>query len=159
MKTLKRITLLGILMTALVACQAASPGSSTDEEAAVRRGTQRFLEAHRAKDWPGVAAAYTEDAVLLPPNAPAVKGRDEIRRWFEANEQNTSIDLEIAEIEVRGDLAYVWGLSTVTIEEPGAEAIVFSGKYLDIRRKQPDGTWLVSVDMFSPSEELAGSDS
>ncbi len=154
MKTLKRITLLGILMTALVACPAAPPGSSTDEEAAVRRGTQRFLKAHSLKDWPAVAATYTEDAVLHPPNAGPVKGRDEIQEWFEANEQYTSLDLEIAEIDVRADLAYVWGLSTITIEEPGREPVVLSGKYLDIRRKQPDGDWLISVDMFSPSEEL-----
>ena len=153
MKTLKR-TLPGILIAVLAACQAASPESSPDEEAAVRRGTQRFLKAHSLKDWPAVAATYTEDAVLHPPNAGPVKGREEIQQWFEANEQQTSLDLTITEIDVRGDLAYVWGLSTVTIEEPGTESVVFSGKYLDIRRRQPNGDWLVSVDMFSPSEEL-----
>ena len=153
MKMLKR-GLLGILMTALAACQVASPGGSPDEEAAVRKSTQRFLNAHSLKDWSAVAATYTEDAVLHPPNAVPVKGRDAIRDWFEENEKHTSLELETVEVDIRGDLAYVWGLSRISIEEPGTEPVILSGKYLDIRRRQDNGDWLISVDMFSPSEEL-----
>jgi len=40
--------------------------------------------AFNAKDASALAAMYAEDATLMPPNQPAVKGRVAIRGWFEA---------------------------------------------------------------------------
>jgi ketosteroid isomerase-like protein len=35
-----------------------------------------------AKDWAGLEELYTTDAMLLPPNAEAVKGTPAIATWF-----------------------------------------------------------------------------
>ena len=35
----------------------------------------------------------TEDAVLMPPGAGIIGGRPAIQKWFEENEQKTSVDL------------------------------------------------------------------
>ncbi len=143
------------LVLSLGACRSPEPVESLEvEKASIRAVTEEFLNAHRARDWSRVAGIFTEDAVLMPPGAGIIGGRPAIQKWFEENEQKTSVDLEITEIDVRGDLAYVRGTSTVTVVSEGAELVTFAGKYLDIRRKQPDGSWLVSVDMFSPDIEL-----
>ena len=50
----------------------------------------------------------------------------------------------------RDDLAYVLGTYTMTIVPPGAPGpIEDSGKYIEIRRRQPDGSWLISTDIFN----------
>ena len=53
-------------------------------------------------------------------------------------------------VDGRDDLAYVVGTYTMTIVPPGAPGpINDSGKYVEIRRKQSDGSWLIAVDIFN----------
>jgi uncharacterized protein (TIGR02246 family) len=111
--------------------------------------SQAWLEAARAGDWAAAAATYTEDAVLLPPNQATVVGRSNIQEALGAFPPITAIDLQVTEVEGRGDLAYVIGTYTMTVAPEGADPITDSGKYLEIRRKQADGSWLLTHDMYS----------
>ncbi len=112
--------------------------------------TQRQVKAALAKDWATFAAVYVDDAVLNPPNEPAVKGRAAIRSWAEKFPPLTAFTATSVKVEGRDDLAYVLGTYTMTIAPPGAPGPVKdSGKYVEIRRKQPDGKWLVAVDIFN----------
>jgi ketosteroid isomerase-like protein len=38
----------------------------------------------------------------------------------------------------------------VMVPEPGAGSVEEQGQYLEIRRKQPDGSWLLTHDIFNP---------
>lgn len=51
-----------------------------------------------------------------------------------------------------GDLAYVSGRYHLTLTRKGAP--VDSGKFLDIRERQKDGSWLYVADMFNSSVPL-----
>jgi uncharacterized protein (TIGR02246 family) len=126
---------------------------STDREAIVAV-TQAWMTAHANRDWESLSTHYTDNAILMPPFAPIIRGRDAIKEWFAENENHTSVIVEIVEIEGYEDLAYVRGTSTITIRTPGEEPLSIRGKYLDIRRRVADGTWKVSVDMFSPDSPV-----
>ena len=64
------------------------------------------------------------------------------------------MEVGVAEIEGRGDLAYVRGTYTMTLHPDGApEPVEDAGKYLEIRRKQSDGSWLYVADMFNSDNE------
>ena len=143
------------LVLLLASCQppTAQPLDESDL-AAIRRMTDDWLVAHASRDWNAVGRQYTEDALLMPPMAPVIRGRAAIQAWFEANENDTRVEVAILEIEGFADLAYVRGESRVTLGVTTDTPVTFVGKYLDIRRRQPDGSWLVSVDMFSPDREL-----
>ena len=144
------ITIMGILL-AVPACQPAAPEPINDaDRVAIQAMTDAWMEAHRARDWNRLATMYTEDAILLPPMASAITGRQAIRDWFEAHEQDTNVEVAIVQIEGFADLVYVRGTSTVTIGVSTGSPVTLTGKYLDIRRRQADGSWLVSLDMFSP---------
>lgn len=122
--------------------------SSADRAAISANGTA-WLKAVRAADWGAVAATYTSDAMLMPPNEPAVSGRDAIRRWFAAFPPLVSMDIEETEVGGCCDVAYVRGTYRLAIAPPGAGTIRETGKYIEIRCKQADGTWLKLRDMFS----------
>ena len=137
------------------ACSASSNrGLSAEDCAGLEVMTQSWLAAHRDRDWDAVASHYTEDAIIMPPFASIIQGKSTIRDWFAENEGHTTIEIEILEIEGYEDLAYVRGKSIVTREIPGHSPVSFEGKFLDIRRRSVDGSWKVSVDMFSPDQPV-----
>ena len=142
------MAILGAFALQDVAAQ--NSGLSDADVAGIRAMTNAWIEAHTNRDWDTVAEQYTEDAVVMPPFAKVIEGRATIRDWFAANENYTTVEVEILEIEGHEDLAYVRGTTVVTIAPPGTDAITFTGKYLDIRRRGADGIWRLSVDMFSP---------
>ena len=49
---------------------------------AVQEGNRRFGAAVKSKDYGGLAALYTEDAKLLPPDAPIITGRMAIKDFW-----------------------------------------------------------------------------
>lgn len=141
------------LMTlSLLSCRPSGPAGLTDADRAALETTSRaFSRAVRAADWSAVAATYTEDAVLMPPNAAVVRGREKIREFFASFPPISDFEVENVEIDGRGDLAYVYGVYGMTITPQGAEPIEDSGKFLEIRLKQEDGSWLLFRDMFNSS--------
>jgi uncharacterized protein (TIGR02246 family) len=112
--------------------------------------TQTAVNAALARDFATWGSLFLDDAVIYPPNEPAVKGRVAIRAWLEKFPPMTEFKLNNEKVEGREDLAYVLGTYTMTIRPPGAPGPVKdSGKFVTIVRRQPDGRWLAAVDMFS----------
>ena len=125
-------------------------GLSQADVSKINEVSQTQVKAALAKDWTTFAAVYLNDAVLNPPNEPAVKGRVAIRAWAEKFPPMTDFKLSNVKVEGRDDLAYVLGTYTMTIAPPGAPGPVKdSGKYVEVRRRQPDGKWLIAVDIFN----------
>jgi uncharacterized protein (TIGR02246 family) len=147
----------GVCAIATGACLVSLPSGAQTEKGLSPADVSKINEVSRsqvkaalAKDWPSFAAIYTDDAVLNPPNEPAVKGRAAIQAWAEKFPPMTDFTLSNVQMEGCGDLAYVLGSYTMTITPPGAAGPVKdSGKYVEIRRRQPDGKWLIAVDIFN----------
>ena len=57
--------------------------------------------------------------------------------------------VENLEVDGTGDFAYVMGTYAITLDLGEGEQVIDNGKYLEIRKKQSDGTWLLYRDMFS----------
>jgi len=142
---------------ALSACQqkAEKTGALTDaDRKAMEARVADFDKAVRAADWPAVVLFYSEDGMLLPPNAPVVHGREAMQKFFEAWPKITEFKESVTEIEGYGDLASMRGTYEMTMTPPGANApLKDTGKSLAVWRKQPDGSWLVS--RVSWSSDLA----
>ncbi len=149
---MKRISPVAACVALLVmaACQPPGPATLSEEDIAGNEATtQAWGEAANAGDWAALGATYTADAVLLPPNEPAVQGRGGIQAWFEAFPPVSDFNLETVEIEGVGDLAFVRGTYTLTMTPEGMDTVADTGKYIEVRRKQADGSWLIYRDIFS----------
>jgi len=123
---------------------------SDEDVAAIKAATEEYIQAWSSADWVTLAALHTEDAIVMPPNESMVQGRDEIQALNEASPAPIEANLTIVEIDGRGDLAYARGTYSVTVQPEGApEPIQDTGKYLEIRRKQEDGSWLITIDIWN----------
>jgi len=127
----------------------------SEDFAAIEAQTKNYFEAVQAGDWAGVMAIYAEDAVLMPPNSPTIEGRANVQAFFDAFPPLSNFSMKIVEIEGQGDIAYVRGTYTMTLTPEGGEAITDFGKYIEIRKKQLDGSWLLTHDMFNSDIEIA----
>jgi uncharacterized protein (TIGR02246 family) len=153
MRTKHIIMLLAVF--SLTACQTSGPaGLSEADRAAIEATSKAFVEGVNAKDWAAVAATYTEDAALMPPNGPSVEGRADIQAFVEAFPPISDFNFEIIEVEGQGDMAYVRGTYTMTITPEGGDPITDTGKYIEIRKKQADGSWLLYLDIFNSDVPL-----
>jgi ketosteroid isomerase-like protein len=115
-----------------------------------------LLEADRAFAARSVAASpadafaefLEEEALQLPHGALPIQGRDSIVASMRAGPA-FSLDWEPkhAEVSVSGDLGWTWGTYVATFQDSAGAKIESAGKYLNVWRRQPDGSWKVAVDM------------
>lgn len=121
--------------------------------AAIRGIDSAFVGATGGGDPAAVAALYLADARLMPPNAPTVEGREAVRKFWGGLLETHQLKLSVVsdEVEGRGDLAYARGHYTLdgTPKAKGGAPIHDEGKFLEVLRRQPDGSWRYAVDMYS----------
>ena len=144
------------LILMIAACRVAPPALTDGDKAAIRAATDSFVANVRAHRDSASAALCTENASVMPPNTPIVEGRAAIRAWLSTFAPTSDFTLTPIEIVGRGDLAYVRGTYSFNLVGPdGHQVGEDHGKYLEIRRKQPDGAWLIAAHIFN-SDVAAG---
>lgn len=142
--------ILGIAALALVltACSTAPAGLTAEDEAAIESLHNVYTQLLLARDFDALEALYTENTVLMSSNMPALEGIQTVRAWWEGYPEITAMKLTTLEVDGRGDLAYVRGMYEMTFVVEGA-SVSDTGKFIEILRKQEDGSWLTAVDIFN----------
>ena len=147
--------LLSAVACVALACQPAPAKLSDADVAALRAGVDSIEAQILSRRDSAAAAHYTENAVFMVPNLPALEGRAAIRAWFTGGPPLSSFTLTPQEIDGSGDVAYVRGTWTLTIAAAGkTPAIEDHGKFLEVRRKQANGSWLMVADIFNSDVPL-----
>jgi len=168
MSVLPRLAALGIVVFGAAACRPTDGGDSQAAKdpaslspadlAGIRAVGSAFVVAANAGDAEGVAALYAADGAVLAPNLPPQKGRDAIKSFWGGFLDAYTVRFEAASdtIEGRGDLAYNRGhyRFTAVPKAKGAPGVADEGKFVEILKKQPDGSWKYVVDMYSSNLAL-----
>ncbi len=103
------------------------------------------------------ASLFTEHAVWMPANRGIVEGRPAILASFQAAPALMGFTLTNIDVDGRGDLAYVRGTYAFTMPTPdGKSAVGDHGKFLEIRRRQADGRWLLATYIFNSDQPVPG---
>ena len=118
-------------------------------EAAVHNQCARFAEHFASGDLAGlVAHYYTDDASMLAPSAPVLRGREAIRAGLTSLRDAGFVKatLEPVQLEADRDLGYEIGRVRLTNRASGnAEQVA---RYVVVWKKCSDG-WRVQCDMFA----------
>jgi uncharacterized protein (TIGR02246 family) len=134
------------------------PSLSAADQAGIRSADSAFMAAANAGDADKIAEVYAEDGSVLAPNLPPQKGRDAVRAFWGGFLDAYTVRFELASdtIEGRGDLAYNQGRYRYTAvpKAKGVPGIADEGKFLEILKKQADGSWKYVVDMYSSNLTL-----
>ena len=110
-----------------------------------------FQSALDAKDPAAIAAIYTEDGALLPPNGETVSGRAAIEAfWTETLASGIGGEGTDIEVHALGDVGYTVGTFTAT-DADGAS--IGEGKYVEIWR-HVDGEWQMHRDIWNSNLPL-----
>ena len=127
--------------------------ADTKIEQALRDLDAKWSAAAGAKDVDKTVSYYSEDAVVMPPNAPSAKTKETIRSaWKEMlTSPGAAISWKATKVEVAksGDLAYVSGTYEEATTDASGKPVKDRGKYVEIFKKQADGTWKVIVDIWN----------
>ena len=152
MITLRRVVGKGGAAVALALCSLGSSAADPAAEVAAIHAVDRaWVKAYNAGDVDTVAALYDQQAVLLPPGAPAANGRAAIRAYLakdmaESSKSGLAFSLGAGPAGgVSGDMGWASGTYAVT-DRSGR--IVETGKYLSVSRKK-DGKWLYVRDTWN----------
>jgi ketosteroid isomerase-like protein len=117
-------------------------------EKAVRDADAEWSKVAAAKDLDKTVAFYADDAVIFPPNQPAVTNKDGIRNlWKRFLDSFTDISWKTTRVEVAksGDMAILTGTYEMTMTDGSKD----NGKYCEVWQNKADGKWKVGIDMFS----------
>jgi uncharacterized protein (TIGR02246 family) len=110
-----------------------------------------YVAAWKAANASKLADLYTESALVLYPNQPAVMGRSAIVDYFKgffAEFPHNEFELTSAEIEIAGPWAFDRGAYRWKgVPRAGGEPVADSGKYLVVLQRQASGEWKVARDM------------
>ncbi len=120
-------------------------------QAEIAAVNHRFEAAVRKGDIDGMAALYTPGAMVLPPDGPVVKGRENIKQlWGTVVSQMglKDVKLETLDLQIAGDTAYEVGEATLSLEPKGGKPTTAVAKYVVVWRKV-DGQWRLHRDIWN----------
>jgi uncharacterized protein (TIGR02246 family) len=134
-------------------CGTATPKDTrAADESAIRDLDAQWAKAAAAKDVDTAVGYYSDDASLLAPNEPIANDKPSIRAaWSTMLGADTTLNWQASKVEVArsGDLAYVMGIYQLTTTDPKAKPMADRGKFVEVWKKQADGSWKTVADIFN----------
>ena len=135
------------------ATAAADTDTRTADEATLRKLDDEWSKAAGAKDLEKTASFYTDDALVMPPNSPVLKGKDAARAMWKAMFAVPGFGggwkATTVEVSKSGDLGWTTGPYEITETDASGKPMTDKGKYLAVWKKQADGSWKCVADMFN----------
>jgi len=114
---------------------------------AVEDGNRQFCAAAGRKDFAGMAALYTENGMVLAPDAPVVTGKRAIEDFWSAATRAlglTEVSLKTTDLDVSGDTACEIGEADLTTSSGPTKL-----KYLVLWRRDRDDQWRLHRDIWN----------
>src|ERR1700754_4505964 len=139
-----------VLLSLFVACQRQADTRAADE-ATLRNLDAEWSKAAGAKDLEKTVSYSTDDALILPPNIPTIQAKQGARTMWQGmfSVPGFGGGWKATKVEVSGDLGWVTGTYELSETDASGRPMVDKGKYLEVWKKQADGSWKCVADMFN----------
>jgi uncharacterized protein (TIGR02246 family) len=141
------------LLSFAFVCLASAADTKSAIEKALRDLDAQWSAAASAKDLDKTVSFYSDDAIVMPPNAPSATTRETIRSaWKEMlTTPGAAVSWKATKVEVAksGDLACVSGTYEETTTDASGKPVNDRGKYVEVWEKQADGKWKCGADIWN----------
>ncbi len=144
------------LLTLISSVCAPRPNTEADERA-VRALVEQEVAAANKGDVDVLVSLWTEDAVRMQPNGPAVIGKEALEAQYRSIFEYVTLEYAVVleEVVVAGEWGFGRGTYTVTATpRAGGEPSEDRGKFIDIYRRLPDGTWKYARHIWNSDQPL-----
>jgi uncharacterized protein (TIGR02246 family) len=133
------------------------------DEKAIRDSEAAWEKAFATKEPVKAAAFYADDAASMLPDTPLMTGKEAIIAGMkpELGDPNFSLVFAPTKVEIAksGDIAYSQGTFRYTTTDPKTKKPVGqAGNYVEVYKKQADGTWKVEEDIATEEMPLKALD-
>ena len=150
-------TALIVAAVAVVSCLFISCGPKEPDMTALKKTVDDFNAASKqcmmGGDMQKVLAFYDDNAMEMPPNMPAVKGKDAIKAFYEqmmkSEMKMTAVDFTTVDLQASGTIAHEIGTYDMSMSAGKMGAMKDKGKYIALWREQADGTWKVTAETWN----------
>lgn len=140
-----------------LACVALSAGAVLAADAAPKHGLatvdSAWVKAMLANDAAACAALYADDAVLVLPGSPAIKGKKAIAEAYAGWLKDVKVtDATVTDAQYRsaGKTSAGWGAWKVTtVPKAGGAPTTETGRWCAVAAQQKDGSWKYVADQAS----------
>ena len=152
-----RRTLLLLALVALSSSLVLAQSKGGNVRAAIEAANKQFITALNRGDAAAVAAMYTADARLLPPNSPMGEGRQAIQQFWQGaiGAGAKMVSLETLHVESQGSLAYEVGRYTLTSPTAGGGTTTDTGKYVVVWERE-GSKWKLASDIWNSDAPAQG---
>ncbi len=128
-------------------------GTTRPAERILRDLDAQWSKAAAAKDLEQTVAFYSDDAIVLPPNATSAATKETVRNLWKDLLAAPGLVISWRPSKVKlghnGAMAWVSGAYELTMNDVGGKPINDRGKYLEVWEKQADGNWKCAADMWN----------
>ena len=160
MTTVKRLRILFsksfylflVVLLIVTACNQSSKNSSAlseQDKAAIKAIAEKDSALVMSRNWSELVSEYTIDAVRMPPNMPAIEGRDSIRKFLDGFPPIKKFNFHMTDMQGEGNLAYIRAAYSFTIMVSDSTEVSDTGKILVVLKKQSDGSWMRVADAWN----------
>ncbi|HZI62195.1 MAG TPA: DUF4440 domain-containing protein [Pyrinomonadaceae bacterium] len=112
-----------------------------------------WSKAAGAKDIDKTVSFYSDDALVMPSNSPVLQGKAAAQAMWQAMFSMPGFGggWKATRVEVArsGDIGYVTGTYEINETDASGKQKTDKGKYLEVWKKQADGSWKCVADMFN----------
>ncbi len=142
-----------LVVGAMAACTTPPPDTRAADEAALRKADADWAATAQARNASGWISYYAAYAMVMPPNSkPAITQQDiatAIQGLMKLPDLTIGWRPVKVEVSRAGDLAYIQGTYDLSFTGPKRKKVSDHGKYIEIWRKQSDGSWKCIVDIWN----------
>jgi ketosteroid isomerase-like protein len=136
----------------LFSCTALAADTKAIEQT-LRDLNAQWSAAAGAKDLDKTVSFYSDDAIVMPPNASAATSSAAIRKVWQdlLASPGFVISWKTTKVEVAksGDLACLSGAYELTVNDASGKPVNDHGKYVEVWEKQSDGRWKCGTDIWN----------
>jgi len=125
--------------------------AADDAKSTVAKINEAWLASYKAADFDGLAALYTEDAVVMSPGREPLRGREAIRNFFAEDFKDfpkRSITLKSLRVEASGTLLVDSGEYRYDGVNTKGTALHIRGDYTTVMKKT-DGKWHTAIEVWN----------
>ena len=141
-----------MLIATLTACTPAPPDLQA-EQAALMQVSRDWAQAAATGNAERIASYWADDAVVMPPNQPAIVGKAAIREFVRTSLAipgfSVTWEPEQASIAGSGDVGYLVERNQFTLKDANGTLLTLRGKAATIWRKDANGAWKCVVDIWN----------